>query len=303
MKSSPQLPPILSSPWQLTAAAVVFSMLLTMALTALIFGVITWPALLIAAACAGPTSYLVGSVFKRYADTIAAQNAELRSLNAELEAFAQTVAHDLKNPLNTIVVYGDLLKSGQASSEIEERALTSIVQTGRSMAGIIDGLLLLASARDEQVKLSPVETESTAQAALKRLHTLTEAHDPTITLPQAWPTVHGYAPWVEAVFANLLSNAIKYGGEPPTITVTAERKPGGMAYFAIKDDGPGLSEADQAGLFTAFATTEVGRVQGHGLGLSIVKRITERLGGQVGVKSTPGQGATFWFTLPTTGTE
>lgn len=72
-----------------------------------------------------------------------------------------------------------------------------------------------------------------------------------------------------------------------------------MACFWIRDNGPGLSAEEQARLFTPFTRLEQVQVTGHGLGLSIVQRILEKLGGQVGVESSPGQGSRFYFTLPT----
>jgi len=71
--------------------------------------------------------------------------------------------------------------------------------------------------------------------------------------------------------------------------------------FWVRDNGPGLSKEAQAGLFAEFSRMATSRVEGHGLGLSIVRRIVERLGGEAGVESAPGQGSTFWFTLPQKG--
>jgi signal transduction histidine kinase len=120
----------------------------------------------------------------------------------------------------------------------------------------------------------------------------------------------GYAPWVEEVWVNYLSNAIKYGGKPPQVELSATLfstscASGGemrenMVYFWVRDNGDGLTPDDQARLFTPFTRLDQIRARGHGLGLSIVRRIVEKLGGQVGVQSTgePGQGSTFFFTLP-----
>ncbi|MEW5960997.1 MAG: ATP-binding protein, partial [Chloroflexota bacterium] len=110
----------------------------------------------------------------------------------------------------------------------------------------------------------------------------------------------GYAPWVEAVWTNYISNAIKYGGRPPHVELGAEVQPGGMVEFWIKDNGDGLSAEEQRRVFAPFTRLSQVSTEGHGLGLSIVQRIVEKLGGQVGVKSEgkPGQGCTFSFFLP-----
>jgi hypothetical protein len=129
-----------------------------------------------------------------------------------------------------------------------------------------------------------------------------------IILPQAWPVALGYGPWVEEVWANLLSNAIKYGGQPeagvpPRVEMGFDESPSrsladSRIRFWVRDNGPGLAREEQRQLFTEFTRLHKKRARGHGLGLSIVRRIVGKLGGEVGVESTPGQGSLFYFTLP-----
>jgi two-component system sensor histidine kinase/response regulator len=110
----------------------------------------------------------------------------------------------------------------------------------------------------------------------------------------------GYGPWVEAVWTNYLSNALKYGGRPPKVTLGATEMGNGWIRFSVVDNGPGLSQEEQARLFVPFERLHQARSEGHGLGLSIVQRIVKKLGGQVGVESTgeAGEGCEFYFTLP-----
>jgi signal transduction histidine kinase len=133
-------------------------------------------------------------------------------------------------------------------------------------------------------------------------------HHAQFALPAAWPVALGYAPWVEEVWVNYLSNAIKYGGCSPKIELGAallsypspfggENRGGGIIRFWVRDGGVGLAPDEQARLFMPFSRLGNVRAKGHGLGLSIVKRIVDRLGGQVGVESQVGAGSTFWFTL------
>ena len=100
------------------------------------------------------------------------------------------------------------------------------------------------------------------------------------------------------MWANYLSNAIKYGGAPAIITLGAGPAEPGFVRFWVRDNGPGLSMDQQSQLFTPFTRLHTDRADGQGLGLSIVQRIIEKLGGSVGVESIPGQGSTFYFTLP-----
>jgi signal transduction histidine kinase len=133
-----------------------------------------------------------------------------------------------------------------------------------------------------------------------RLSDLIEERQAEIVLPEAsaWPVALGHAEWIVEVWVNYFSNAIKYGGQPPCMKLGAEAQPDGMVRFWARDNGHGLSPEEQARLFTPFTRLNQVRAKGHGLGLSIVRRIVEKLGGQVGVESRIGQGSSFFFTLP-----
>ncbi|HHJ06674.1 MAG TPA: HAMP domain-containing histidine kinase, partial [Anaerolineae bacterium] len=136
--------------------------------------------------------------------------------------------------------------------------------------------------------------------AQQRLTYLIQTYQAEIMLPQHWPKAMGYAPWIEEVWANYLSNGIKYGGRPPRLQLGATEEPDGMVKFWVQDNGLGLSQEEQLKLFTPFTRLEQVQTIGYGLGLSIVRRIVEKLGGQTGVESegVPGKGSFFYFTLP-----
>jgi signal transduction histidine kinase len=119
-----------------------------------------------------------------------------------------------------------------------------------------------------------------------------------IILPVAWPMALGYGPWVEEVWVNYLGNALKYGGRPPRVELGARVQPGSMVRFWVRDNGPALTPEEQARLFTPFMRLDQVSAKGYGLGLSIARRIVEKLGGQVGVESEVGKGSVFSFTLP-----
>jgi signal transduction histidine kinase len=119
-----------------------------------------------------------------------------------------------------------------------------------------------------------------------------------IVLPDVWPKAMGYSPWIEEVWVNYLSNGVKYGGQPPHLELGARVQNDGFVRFWVSDSGPGISPEDQTRLFTPFTQLEQVRVTGHGLGLSIVRRIVEKLGGEASVESEVGKGSTFSFTLP-----
>ena len=231
--------------------------------------------------------------------------AALEVRNRELDAFAQTVAHDLKDSLGTILGFAALLQTERATLPPEDIELcaNSIVTSGWKMNNVIDELLLLAEVRKGEVQPEPLDMASIVQAAQRRLRPTIERQRAEIEVPGSWPVALGYAPWVEEVWTNYLSNALKYGGDPPHVELGTELGPraglsNDTARFWVRDDGPGLTEEEQERLFVPFTRLDQARAQGHGLGLSIVRRIVERLGGAVGVESEPGEGSLFYFDLP-----
>lgn len=231
-------------------------------------------------------------------------------LISELDAYARTVAHDLKNPLSLIVGYSKLMqrKEKETLSASAQASLNVIAQTGDKMTEIIDSMLLLANVRSQnELELKPLDTAVLVHRTWTRLEQSLAIAGAELMAPVDWPTAVGYAPWIEQVWANLLSNALKYGGRPPLVTAGAERMAGDengaqpWIRFWVSDNGPGLTAAEIGQIFQQFARLDQHHnLDGHGLGLSIVQRIVERAGGQVGVESEPGRGSTFFFTLPAT---
>ncbi|MGD2206613.1 MAG: PAS domain-containing sensor histidine kinase, partial [Anaerolineae bacterium] len=232
---------------------------------------------------------------------------ELEERNEELDAFAHTVAHDLQDPLSLVIGYGAVLVDDRASLSDQEfqRGLSIILQSGRKMSNIIDELFLLTQVRKTEVDTRRVDMAGIVAGALQRLAHLVEEQQAQIVLPDSWPAVWSYEPWIEEVWVNYLSNALKHGGRPPHVELGAEVQSDSSVRFWIRDNGPGLTEEEQARLFTPFTKLSQVRTKGHGLGLSIVRRIVEKLGGWVGVESdgVPGRGSVFYFTLPGTNEE
>jgi signal transduction histidine kinase len=224
------------------------------------------------------------------------QADELQSRNEELDAFAHTVAHDLKNPLATLIVAVETLSSLKVPPEEWEEYFQDLKATAYHMNRIIDNLLLLAEVRKDDMPLEAIDMAEVVTNVRQRLGQLISQTQAKIETPDCWPAALGHAPWVEEVLANYVSNAIKYGGQPPLIQLGADVDLGGCLRFWVQDNGCGLSPEEQTNLFKPFSQLHR-RDKGHGLGLSIVRRIVERMGGQTGVESTPGQGSRFYFTL------
>lgn len=225
-------------------------------------------------------------------------NQELRTSNEELDAFAGTVAHDLKNPIGVILGHGEMLTMSLLSPEMQQNSIHTIIQTAHKMSNIVDELLLLAGVRKNEVVSQPLEMAEIVAAAQERLAELVEEYQAQIDLPSEWPVAVGYAPWIEEVWVNYLSNGIKYGGRPPRLQLGASAQMDNTVQFWVQDNGFGLTAEEQAQLYIPFTRLTELKVDGHGLGLSIVERIIRKLGGHVGVASTIGQGSKFSFSLP-----
>jgi signal transduction histidine kinase len=225
---------------------------------------------------------------------------ELQAQNEELDAFAHTVAHDLKSPLGNLMGFAEMLAVdiAEVDSSLQKQA-DYIFQSGRKMVNIIDELMVLSQVRKADVEVEVVDMGPIVMEALERLTDLVQQHKAQITQPDNWPTAVGYDTWIEEIWLNYISNAIKYGGQPPQVSLSYQQLADGMIRFEVRDNGAGLTADQQGRLFRPFERLEqLGKIEGHGLGLSIVRRIAEKLGGQVGVESEGDGGSTFYFTLP-----
>jgi signal transduction histidine kinase len=259
-------------------------------------------------------------------ELVQARTAELEANNEELNAFAHTAAHDLKNPLTKIVGFSSVLENDFTEMPVDEvrHYLHIVSRNGRKLGNIVDELLLLATVRQlEDIDRHPLDMAELVSSAQERLSDLIAERQATIITPPDWPPALGYGPWVEEVWVNYLSNALKYGGHPeegvpPSVELgystsnagswfsdDADPDPDAQANaasshiaFWVRDNGPGFSHEEVAQLFEPFTRLTRVRAKGHGLGLSIVRRIVHKLNGEVGIWSTVGEGSTFVFTLP-----
>ncbi|MCP5100300.1 MAG: PAS domain-containing protein [Chloroflexi bacterium] len=229
------------------------------------------------------------------------EEIERERLISELDAYAHTVAHDLKSPLALIIGYSDIALLTPELPNILQEPMQTIMQTSRKMSDIVNELLLLSTVRTEQqLNLTPLPMHEIMTEVLGRMKKQIRESNTQLQLPNSWPTAIGYAPWVEEIWVNYLSNAIKYGGSPPHIEFGATSLPNNTTQFWVQDNGYGLNEEEQSALFTPFTRLEQTKphIKGHGLGLSIVQRIITKLNGEAGVTSQIGEGSRFYFTLP-----
>lgn len=232
---------------------------------------------------------------------IKAQIAEKEKLISDLDAYARSVAHDLKNPITNIIGFCDIIDKNIKNNDpdIARKHLTVIIEQSHKMNAIVNGLLMLARIRNDAMELYPVSMEEPFNEAMLRLKNDFDDRAAGIQMPGSWPRVMGNTIWIEEIWSNLISNALKYGGSPPEIAVGYEILPGFGYRFWIKDNGEGLDQESSKKLFSDFERLGRKDAQGFGLGLSIVKRIVNKLGGEVYVDSLhqKGAGCIFSFTL------
>lgn len=177
--------------------------------------------------------------------------------------------------------------------------VVTLTESVNRMRSIIDSLLLFAQVGHAEIEIDPIKMRDLAEQVKRSLKHEIEAKSATVTVEgDDWPTALGHEPWVEQVSSNYLSNALKYGGMPPKIVLRWSMGSHGDPEFWAQDNGPGLTEAQCDKVFREFERLDGAKSQeGHGLGLSIVRRIVEKLNGKVGLESVPGQGSRFYFTL------
>lgn len=227
-------------------------------------------------------------------------NSQLQTRNEELDAFAHTVAHQLKNSSSLVTTFGNILKAGGELPETMQPYLDSIIQSGHKMNNVITELQLLAGIRLGHVEFNPLDMAEIVAEARQRLLYIIEEHQAQIITPDTWPIAWGYGPWVEEVWVNYIGNAVKYGGEPPQVELGATIQADQFVRFWVRDNGPGIPPEQQPHIFKPFTRHDQIKIEGHGLGLAIVRHIVEKLGGQVGLEhnTNSDRGCIFTFTLP-----
>ena len=229
----------------------------------------------------------------------------LRLSNQELEAFSYSVSHDLRSPLNTIDGFSRLLSkqlAGKAGNvDVKIQHYLSRIRVGVAQMGqLIDGLLNLAQVSRMQLMSEPVDLAALSHEILQDLQARNPERQVVLHIEDGLKA-EGDGRLVKVVMENLINNAWKFTSQQTgaVISVGQETDTAGLNTFFVKDNGAGFDMAYSGKLFTPFerlhATSEF---PGTGIGLATVSRVIGRHGGRIWAESAPGQGATFYFTLP-----
>lgn len=237
----------------------------------------------------------------RLEDQVRERTAALEERNEELEAFGYSISHDLRAPLRTMQGFSEALLEdfGAALPPTGRDYAERVVAGSRRMDELIRDLLAYSRISRGDLQLTPVPLRPVADTAVAELDAPLRARAGTVRVAESLPVVQGHAGTLSQVFSNLLGNALKFipDDRAPVIEVSSERR-NGMVRVWVVDNGIGIAFEHRERIFRVFErlhSTE--EYPGTGIGLAIVRKAVERMGGKVGVDSTMGQGSRFWIEL------
>jgi light-regulated signal transduction histidine kinase (bacteriophytochrome) len=227
-------------------------------------------------------------------------SAELARSNQELEQFAYVASHDLQEPLRAVTGYLGLIEK-QLGDQLEDKVrhhVDGAVQGASRMHTLITDLLALSRVGTRGHALQPAGLDAVLDQALEGLGASVRETGATIARDPL-PILRVDASQMAQLFQNLIGNALKFRGErPPEIHVSAERKPD-QWVLGVRDNGIGIESQYFERIFLIFQRLHTRKhYSGTGIGLAICKKIVERHGGAIWVESQPGQGSTFYFSIP-----
>jgi signal transduction histidine kinase len=232
---------------------------------------------------------------------VALRTAQLRETIEGLESFNRSVSHDLRGPLGGITGVARMAREalGQGDLTAADKLLAAIARQSESSTDLVTSLLQLARSGEGAVERRTVHTDALVREVADLLTGATASRPQVVAIEGQLPDLQADPALVRQVFANLLANGIKFSGSSaqPRVEVGATRSSDGASVFHVRDNGVGFTEAQVRELFVPFRRLHADRFEGHGIGLTIVRRIVERHGGRLWAEGRPGEGATFYFTL------
>ncbi|MDI7252045.1 MAG: PAS domain S-box protein [Actinomycetota bacterium] len=225
-----------------------------------------------------------------------AMEEKLRASVRELDAFAATVAHDLRVPLSLISGYAELLRYADTTEEEREAFLDNITKAARRLEEMTASLLAYAQAGSPEGKLTKVDPATVIAEVAEERGAELDSRGIALEVEGNLPNIQADPLKLRQVFFNLLDNAIKYtsGCDNPHVRIGGRRE-GDMVTLFVSDNGCGVDPSMAQDIFLPFRRG-TGEAGGLGIGLATVKRAVEGWGGRVWVESTPGEGASFYFT-------
>ncbi len=229
-----------------------------------------------------------------------ARTSELRLSNQQLETFVYSIAHDLRAPLRTMQAFSDLLVL-EHSSGLDEQGteyVNFINKAAQTMDHLLADLLAFSRVSQQKIELQPVPLADAVQDAIVACDQDITRRGARVESIPPWPSVFAHAATLRQVLVNLITNALKFTSDrPPVVRLHCEERDEGIVRVWIEDNGIGIEPEYRDRIFQVFQRLHSSEYEGTGIGLAIVKKGVERMGGQVGVESTPDVGSKFWVEL------
>ena len=246
---------------------------------------------------------LESKVEERTAELKAA-NDELARLNELKDDFLRMAAHDLRNPLGSVLGFSELLLAQAEPQSKTERRLKLIHGASETMLKLVNELLDFSRIQEGKLEIAkePVALRTFAERIHDLYEGLASAKDLQLEtrLPETEKTFEFDPTRIEQVIGNLLGNAFKFSPRGSTVKLGVDQE-NGAVEFSVTDSGPGIPPEEAERIFEAYHQTSArptGSEKGLGLGLSISQSIVEGHGGEIGVESAPGKGSRFYFRIP-----
>jgi len=233
-------------------------------------------------------------------DTVQERTTELHELVQGLQSFAGMVSHDLSGPLRNAGALTHMARNALQRGDKAElhEALTRLERETQRARSMVSDLLSLSRVEQSPIERTPVDLQALCDDCVQSL-AVQHPHAADIVHTEGLPVLLSDAGLLHHVLINLLGNALKFGQTRRDLRVAVRaQRDGAFWRFTIADNGPGFDPAQAEALFRPFSRLQNTPANGTGLGLTVVKRVVERLGGEVGATASPGIGATFWWTLP-----
>jgi signal transduction histidine kinase len=230
---------------------------------------------------------------------VAERTAELQRMVEEMEAFSYSVSHDLRSPLRSLAGFAEALQEDYAEALPAGAQVycDKIVRAARRMDNLTQDVLAYTRVTRCEMEITSIDLDSLLSEVIEQYPMLVSSAG-SIRIHHPLGCAKGHVPSLIQCFSNLLGNAVKFvpEGRSPHVDVRSTAE-GHRRRVWVKDNGIGIDPADHARIFRMFERAAGKKVPGTGIGLAIVKKAVERMGGSVGVISTPGAGAEFWIEL------